>query len=159
MSERWNRLNKSTKLAIYFSGVAIVAALISGFLFVFLRQRRNGRQEREAYNQLIEKQQQDAYAGQVELHDKGMGGLDRNAHGNQGAWGGNGTGYVGPSGSVSAGSVAAAGAGIQAGQHGPMSPNMMVHDEEMIPQRAEFDMKPHQPRFGGNDNGGSYMKM
>ncbi|ESZ91370.1 hypothetical protein SBOR_8241 [Sclerotinia borealis F-4128] len=170
LGEKWDNLSKTTKLAVYCGGGAAVAALVSVFLFTFFRQRRNGRLEREAYNHLIEKQQQEAYQDQMELHNKGIGGWDKNAYANQGgdALGGwednHGSGYVGPNGSASA--MAAGGVGspmVQAGQHNPRSPTMVMRDGDgdgpMSPQSAEFDMKLAQPRFGGSANGGSYMKM
>lgn len=162
LGEKWDNLPKTTKLAVYCGGGAAVAALVSAFLFTFLRQRRNGRLEREAYNQLIEKQQQDAYKDQMELHNKGIGGFDNNSYATQGddalgGWGSNqGTGYVGPSGSASA--MASGSPMVQAGQHGPMSPTMVMRNGEMSPHSAEFP-QPQQPMFGGSANGGSYMKM
>ncbi|TGO64415.1 hypothetical protein BCON_0007g00650 [Botryotinia convoluta] len=162
IGEKWDNLPKTTKLAVYCGGGAAVAALVSAFLFTFLRQRRNGRLEREAYNQLIEKQQQDAYKDQMELHNKGLGGFDNNSYATQGddalgGWGNNqGTGYVGPSGSASA--MASGSPMVQAGQHGPMSPTMVMRNGEMSPHSAEFP-QPQQPMFGGSANGGAYMKM
>ncbi|KAG4030026.1 hypothetical protein MFRU_013g00500 [Monilinia fructicola] len=166
LGEKWGNLSSTTKLAVYCGGGAAAAAVVSAFLFTFFRQRRNGRLEREAYNQLIEKQQQDAYADQMELHNKGLGGFDQNSYATQGddalgGWSNNhGTGYVGPIGSASSMAMGANGSGspvvVQAAEHGPRSPNMVVHDEEMNPQTAEFNMK---PRFGANSNGGSYMRM
>ncbi|QSZ32750.1 hypothetical protein DSL72_002329 [Monilinia vaccinii-corymbosi] len=152
--EKWNSLSTTTKLVVYCGGGAAAAALVSAFLFTFLRQRRNGRLEREAYNQLIEKQQQDAYNEQTALHHKGLGGFEQNSYGNQG---GDETGYVGPVGSASA--MASGGSGspvVQAGQHNAMNPNATLHDEETNAQSAEFNMK---PTFGANSNGGSYMRV
>ncbi|KAF7859631.1 hypothetical protein EAF04_008710 [Stromatinia cepivora] len=153
LSEKWDKLPKGTKLAVYCAGGAVVAALVSLFLFTFFRQRRNGRLEREAYNQLIEKQQQEDH---IEMHNKGLGGFDNDSDA-PGAWGDNhGTGYVGPSGSASANAMASGSPVVQAGQHGPRSPTMVEHSGEMSPQSAEF---PQQPRFGSTTNGGSYVKM
>ncbi|RAL66542.1 hypothetical protein DID88_006232 [Monilinia fructigena] len=135
LGEKWGNLSSTTKLAVYCGGGAAAAAVVSAFLFTFLRQRRNGRLEREAYNQLIEKQQQDAYADQMELHNKGLGGFDQNSYATQGddasgSWNNNhGTGYVGPIGSASSMAMSANGSGspvvVQAGEHGPRSPNMV----------------------------------
>lgn len=100
----------------------------------------------------------------MELHDKGIGGFENNAYANQGgdASGGLGdnqsTGYVGPNGSASA-MAGGAGPMVQAGQHGPRSPTMVMHDGEMSPRSAEFDGQTQQPRFGGSANGGAYTRM
>ncbi|KAM3068959.1 hypothetical protein ACMFMG_004136 [Clarireedia jacksonii] len=158
LGEKWDKLPKTTKLAVYCGAGAAAACVVSAFLFMFVRQRRNGRKERDAYNQLIEKQQQEANQDSMELRDKGMGGWDSSSstkgEEGSGSWGGahnhnDDTSYVGPNGSASS-------AMIQGGK-GPQSPTLVETAPLSSPMSAEFNVQ--QPsRFGSSTNGGAYSK-
>lgn len=158
IGEKWNKLPKTTKIAVYCCAGAAVACVVSAFLFMFIRQRRNGRKERDAYNQLIEKQQQENQE-QMELRDKGTGAWDSSSStqgdDTQGGWGGahsphDDTSYVGPNGSASS-------AMIQGGK-GPKNPTLVETASLSSPMSAEFNV-PQQPRFGSSSNGGSYSNI
>jgi hypothetical protein len=93
VSEKFQELPQGSKLAIYCGGGAAAAILLSAFLFTCIRQRRKGRQERDAYNAKIEKEREDAYKDQMELREKGLGGWDKGSYATQGedalgGWGG-----------------------------------------------------------------------
>lgn len=84
ISEKFQELPQSSKLAIYCGGGAAAALLFGAFIFTCIRQRRKGRQEREAYNAKVEKEREDAYKDQMELREKGLGGWDQGSYQSQG---------------------------------------------------------------------------
>ena len=62
-------------------------------LFTCIRQRRKGRQERDAYNAKVEQEREEAYKDQIQLREKGLGGWDNKEFASQGddalgGWGG-----------------------------------------------------------------------
>jgi hypothetical protein len=62
-------------------------------LFTCIRQRRKGRQERDAYNAKVEQEREEAYQDQIQLREKGLGGWDNKEFASQGddalgGWGG-----------------------------------------------------------------------
>ena len=93
MAQKFQALPSSTKMAIYGGSGAAAAILFSALLFTCIRQRRKGRQERDAYNAKVEKEREEAYRDQMELREKGLGGWDRKEFDHQGedalgGWGG-----------------------------------------------------------------------
>ena len=93
IAQKWTEMPQTSKVAIYAGGGAGAALLLGAFLFVCIRQRRRGREERDAYNAKVEKEREDAYQDQMELREKGLGGWDKNAYASQGddalgGWGG-----------------------------------------------------------------------
>ncbi|KAH6666863.1 glycoside hydrolase family 16 protein [Halenospora varia] len=90
-AQKWAALPQTTKLAVYGGGGAAVALLFFAFLFVFMRQRKAGRKERDIYNARVEAERQQAYKDQMELREKGYGGWDNSTSHNEdslGGWGG-----------------------------------------------------------------------
>jgi len=85
LAQKWNNLSSGTRLGIYCGAGALAAVCISAFLFVFIRQRRRGRAERDAYNQIIEKQRDESYRDQMELRNQKAGGWDAKSVSTQGS--------------------------------------------------------------------------
>jgi hypothetical protein len=93
MAQKWQALPQTTKVAVYGGSGGAAALLIAALTFTCIRQRRAGRQERDAYNAKVEKEREDAYRDQMELREKGLGGWDQGAYAKQGddalgGWGG-----------------------------------------------------------------------
>lgn len=93
IAQKWQALPQTTKIAVYGGGGGAAALLIAALTFTCIRQRRAGRQERDAYNAKVEKEREDAYRDQMELREKGLGGWDAGAYAKQGddalgGWGG-----------------------------------------------------------------------
>lgn len=80
VADKFQALPPTTKVAIYAGAGTGAALLAAAFLFVCIRQRRKGREERDAYNAQVEKDREAAYQDQVELREKGLGGWDQNAY-------------------------------------------------------------------------------
>jgi hypothetical protein len=93
ITEKFQELPQTSKVAIYAGAGGGAAVVFAAFLFICLRQRRKGRNERDAYNTRIEKERQDAYQDQMELRRKGLGGWDNNSRGEDalGGWQSNNT--------------------------------------------------------------------
>lgn len=93
LSQKWNNLSPTSKIAIYASAGGVGALLFGALLFTCIRQRRAGRREREAYNAKVEQEREQAYQDQIQLREKGMGGWDSKEFASQGddalgGWGG-----------------------------------------------------------------------
>lgn len=80
VADKFQALPQTTKVAIYAGAGTGAAVIIAAFLFVCIRQRRKGREERDAYNAQVEKDREAAYQDQLELREKGLGGWDKNAY-------------------------------------------------------------------------------
>ncbi|CAG8978475.1 hypothetical protein HYALB_00005049 [Hymenoscyphus albidus] len=96
ISEKWAALPQTAKVGVYVGAVGFVGVAFAAFLFIFMRQRKKGRLEREAYNASIEKEREEKYKDQMELQQKGQGGYNERDLANQGedALGGWGTAHA-----------------------------------------------------------------
>ena len=88
MTEKFNELPQTSKVAIYAGAGGGAAVIFAAFMFICIRQRRKGRAERDDYNDRIEKQREEAYRDQMELRNKGLGGWDQNTTQGEDALGG-----------------------------------------------------------------------
>ncbi|KIM99579.1 glycoside hydrolase family 16 protein [Oidiodendron maius Zn] len=127
LAQKWNNLSSGTKIAIYASAGGGGALLFAALLFVCIRQRRKGRQERDAYNAKIEAEREEAYRDQIQLREKGLGGWNKKEYESQGedALGGWGGEHVAPGTKVD-------GDGISPVYHSPASPGL----RSPVPGRA-----------------------
>lgn len=88
IGEKFSELPQTSKVAIYAGAGGGAAVIFAAFMFICIRQRRKGRNERDAYNNRIEKEREDAYRDQMELRNKGLGGWDQNTSQGEDALGG-----------------------------------------------------------------------
>ena len=84
ISQKWAAMSTGAKIGIYAGAGGGAALLVSALLLYFIRQRRAGRKERDAYNARIEKEREDQFKDQMELKAKGEGGWNETDLKNQG---------------------------------------------------------------------------
>jgi hypothetical protein len=99
MSQKWEALPTGAKIGVY-SGAGGVAALLAvALLFYFIRQRRAGRIERDAFNAKIEKEREEKFNENIKREQQGDGGWNERDLVSQGgdALGGWGAAHATPS--------------------------------------------------------------
>ncbi|KAG9234692.1 concanavalin A-like lectin/glucanase domain-containing protein [Amylocarpus encephaloides] len=99
LAQKWAALPQGSKIAVYTGSASGAALLVGAFAFFFIRQRRIGRKEREAYNAKIEAERDEKYKDQMELMEKSQGGWNKRDLASQGedALGGWGSRHATPS--------------------------------------------------------------
>lgn len=93
LAQKWEKLPQTAKIGVYAGAGGAAALLLFALTCTCIRQRKKGRQERDAYNAKVEKEREDAYRDQIQLREKGLGGWDKGAYEQQGedalgGWGG-----------------------------------------------------------------------